>query len=58
MWIFVLTSPNSGAKIQGGNLRSVKTISVFIFSFDAFLSSFSLVLSTLFSDSCDLGGDR
>ena len=54
MWSFLLTSPNSCAKIHGGDLRPVKTISVFIFSFGVFFSSFQFILSTLSSDTRDL----
>ena len=36
VWISLLSLPNSGAKNHGGDLRSVKTISVFIFSFGVF----------------------
>ena len=46
----LLTSLNSGADIHGGNLRSVKTISVFVFSFGASFSSLSFISSTLSSD--------
>ena len=53
VWISLLTSPNSGAKIHGGDLRSVATISVFFFSFGASFSSFQLILSTLSSDTRD-----
>ena len=41
------------AKIYGGDLRSGKTISVFLFSSDASFSSFQLILSTLSSDTRD-----
>ena len=54
MWMFLLTSPNSGAKIHGGDWRSGKTISGFIFSFGASFSSFQFILSTLSSDTRDV----
>ena len=47
VWMFLLTSPNSGAKIYGGDSRSVKLISGFILSFGASFSSFQFILSTL-----------
>ena len=53
MWILPLTSPNSGVKIHGGDLKSVKTILAFIFSFCASFSSFYFILSTLSSDTRD-----
>ena len=54
MLIFLLTPPNSGTKIHGGDLRSVKTISGFIFSFGASFSWFQFILFTLSSDTRDV----
>ena len=50
MWILLLTSSNSDAKIHGGDLRSVKTISVLILSFGVSFSSIQFILPRLSSN--------
>ena len=51
--MFLPTSPDSGAKIHWGIRRSEKYVSAFLFLFGASFSSFSFILSTLFSDARD-----
>ena len=53
VWISLLTSPNSSAKIHGGDLRSVKNDFCVYFFFGASFSSFQFILSTLSSDTRD-----